>query len=266
MIIFGSRMYGKKNVVKGVGACPHCGAYTSHTSYDGRKFGHLYFIPLIPAGGAVRVMKECVKCKMGSHMPRGNVQVLYQRIEALMQPCILAAGEGRRKFTDPEHGDEVHGGSFLLDAVDLLYTAGHGGEIDQLIGLLDNDAARFEHAIASGAMFEIQGRAPEAYAQYEVALQAAPEDPLPALLMADFCTRAGKHEDALTLMERARSLDPDNVQILLAMATPLEMLGRFRELSALLDQAAAMAPGLEQDKGFTKLRKKIAKKAVKSER
>ncbi|XAL98528.1 tetratricopeptide repeat protein [Phycisphaeraceae bacterium D3-23] len=266
MIIFGSKMYGKKNVVAGVGSCPHCGAYVRHTSYDARKFGHVYFIPLIPAGGPVRVMKECTKCKMGSHIPLPQVQVLYARIESLMQPCILAASEGRRKFTDPEHGEELHGGSFLLESIDMLYTSGNAGEIGELIGLLDNDAARFEHAIARGAMHEIEGRAPEAYAQYEAAMQAAPNESLPCLLMADFCSRAGKHQDALTLLERALELEPDNVHIVLAMAGPLELMGRFEELSALLDKAVAMAPELERDKGFMKLRKKFAKKAAKSAR
>lgn len=212
MIIFGSRMYGKKNLVRGVGACGHCGVYGAHRSYEGRKFGHLYFIPLIPAGGAVRVMKECAACKMGQHMPVGKVASLYARIEALMQPCILAAGEGRRSFTDPESGEESHNGPFLLDAVDLMVTAGFGGEVPGILGLLDNDAARYEHQLATGAWHEIRGEAGAAVKAFTSAAQAAPDEPLPNLLLSEFFSRAGRHEDALYAIERAQRMLPEDVR------------------------------------------------------
>ncbi len=59
MIIFGSKMYGVRNVVRGFDECEHCECYAQHKSYSGRKWGHVYFIPLFPMGGRVRVLREC---------------------------------------------------------------------------------------------------------------------------------------------------------------------------------------------------------------
>jgi len=65
MIVFGSRMYFKKNVVKSFEECEHCGVYGKMISYKARKFGHIYFIPLIPMGKSSQVLRECKKCKRG---------------------------------------------------------------------------------------------------------------------------------------------------------------------------------------------------------
>ncbi len=265
MIIFGSKMYGTKNVVHGHGECPHCGVYGRHKSYDGRKWAHVYWIPIFPEGKPVRVMKECASCNMGSHVPQAMVGQLYQRIETLMEMCVVAAGEGSRVFDD-DQGVEVHNGPFLLEAVDLMYTAGYRGEVPGLIGLLDSEPSRYEHGIAGGAYAEIRGNDQDAYAQYQAAGDAAPDQPLPYLLMSAIQTRAGQPEPALQLLERAGELEPDNVQILLAKAGPLEALGRFQELTDVIDRAVQIAPELGQDKQFMKLRRKYSKKAAKAGR
>ena len=263
MIIYGSKMYGVKNVVKGTGACQHCGAYGPHKSYDGRKWGHLYFIPLIPSGGPMRVMKECASCGMGNHLPIAKVGELYASIEKLMQPCILAASEGAHVFED-EDGNETYTGPFLLDAIDLMYTAGYQGEIPELIGLLDNEVSRFEHGIASGAYQEIQGDTAGAITGYQNARDVAPDEPLPCMLLADFHGRAGRFEEQLEMLETAYELEPENPQLLLAQLGPLESLGRYQDVLAVMDRAEQMVPGLDRDKQYKKSRKKLEKKAAKA--
>ena len=263
MIIYGSKMYGTKNVVKGVGSCPHCGAYGKHKSYDGRKWGHLYFIPLIPSGGHVRVMKECASCNMGSHLPQAQVGELYANIEKLMQPCILAASEGAHRFDD-DQGNETFTGSFLLDAVDLMFTAGYRNEIPGLINLLDNEASRYEYGIASGAYQEIQGDAGGALAGYQAANDAAPGEALPYMLLADFNGRSGQNEEQLAMLDKAIELEPESPQLLLAKLGPLEQLGRYQDILAVMDRAEQMIPGLGQDKKYKKQRKKFEKKAAKA--
>jgi tetratricopeptide (TPR) repeat protein len=265
MIIYGSKMYGVKNVVKGTGSCQYCGAYGPHKSYDGRKWGHLYFIPLIPSGGPVRVMKECAKCSMGSHLPQEQVGRLYADIEKLMQPCILAASEGAHSFAD-DQGNELYTGSFLIDAIDLMFTAGYRSEIPELIHLLDNDVSRYEHGIASGAYQEIQGDADGALAAYQSANQADPDRALPYMLLADFYGRAGRSEDQLSMLEKAFTLEPENPQLLLAKTGPLEQLGRYQDILVVMEQAEQMIPGLADDKQYKKQRKKYEKKAAKAMR
>ena len=265
MLIYGSKMYGVKNVVNGVGHCDHCGMYGPHKSYDGRKWGHLYFIPLIPAGGPVRVMKECASCNMGSHIPQEQVGKLYADIEKLMQPCILAASEGSHSFED-EHGNETYTGPFLHNAVELMYTAGYHREIPELIGLLDNDVSRYEHGIASGAFREIQGDAAGAVVGYQMANHSAPDQPFPYLLLADFNGRAGRSEEQLVMLDKAIEFEPENPHLLLAKIDPLERLGRYQDILVVMEQAEAMIPGLAQDKQYNKQRKKFEKKAAKAMR
>ncbi|MEO0475998.1 MAG: hypothetical protein AAF085_08550 [Planctomycetota bacterium] len=263
MIIWGSKMYGVKNVVKGIGRCPHCGAYAPHKSYDGRKWGHLYFIPLIPSGGPVRVMKECASCNMGSHIPQEQVGKLYADIEKLMQPCILAASEGRHVFQD-EDGSEIDTGPFLLDAIDLIYTAGYQGEIPELINLLDSDASRYEHGIAQGAYAEIRGQADNALQSYLAANTADPDQPFPYMLLADCYGRAGRSEEQLAMLEKSRDFEPENPQLLLATIGPLERLARYQNILVVMEKAEQMVPELANDKQFKKQRKKYEKQAAKA--
>ena len=69
MIIYGSRMYFKKNLVRSFGECENCGRYGKRVSYQARKFGHIYFIPILPLGSNSQVLRECKSCSMGSHIP-----------------------------------------------------------------------------------------------------------------------------------------------------------------------------------------------------
>lgn len=263
MIIYGSKMYGVKNVVKGTGSCPHCGVYGPHKSYDGRKWGHLYFIPLIPSGGPVRVMKECASCSMGSHIPQAKIGELYANIEKHMQSCILAASEGAHQFED-DQGNETHTGPFLLDAIDLMFTAGYRSEIPELINLLDSELSRYEYGIAKGAYQEIQGDADGAMAGYEAAMQADPDQALPYMLLSDFYGRGGQAEQQLHMLKKSFELQPENAQLLLAQLGPLEALNRYQDMLAVMERAEQMIPGLDRDKQYKKKRKKIEKKAAKA--
>ena len=69
MIVYGSRMYFKKNVVNSFGECEHCGGFGKTTSYQARKFGHIYFIPLIPMGKSSQILRACKGCSMGAQIP-----------------------------------------------------------------------------------------------------------------------------------------------------------------------------------------------------
>jgi len=266
MIIYGSKMYGVKNVVKGFGQCPKCGKYGKNRSYDGRKWGHIYFIPLIPEGKPVRVMRECNSCKMGSHVSQPKVRSMYRQIEEMMGVCIESAAAGSSTFEDPIDEREVANDSFLLEAVDLLYHAGHASELPDLIALLDTQASRYEHAVACGAFAEITGKDQDAGQAYHAACDTKPDRPTPRLLLADVMMRLGNAEEALRQLEVAEQLVPEDVQLMLAKLGPLEALGRYSELADLLDRAFDLSPHLSRNKALVKLRKKYGKKASKQGR
>ena len=83
-------MYGKKNVVRGWGQCESCGKYGMNTSYNGRKWGHLYFIPLIPSGPHMRVIKECTKCSNGLQFPETDVPNILNNLRQTSDDAMAA--------------------------------------------------------------------------------------------------------------------------------------------------------------------------------
>lgn len=261
MIIYGSKMYGVKNVVWGFGACQHCGVYGKHKSYNGKKFGHLYFIPLIPMGGTVRVMQECVKCKMARHMPEQSVRPLYERIESLMGACVAAAELGEHTFSDGESPEPVETGAFLLDAIELMYVSGYHREVDDLVALFDSDAARYEHALARGVIKEMRSGKADAVEHFQQAIEAAPDQVLPYLLASDLSANTGNAQQSLDYLDQASEVRPGNIQILLARLGPLEKLQQWDAYCAQYDQCVQMEPGLAKEKKLAKLRKKYGKKA-----
>lgn len=61
-IIYGLRNYNRRNGRTVFGACENCHHIGFQTSYDVTNYFHIYWVPLIPAGGH-RVIEHCPKCK-----------------------------------------------------------------------------------------------------------------------------------------------------------------------------------------------------------
>lgn len=264
MIIYGSKMYGVKNVVYTHGVCDHCGHYVKQKSYDGRKFGHLYFIPLIPEGGRVRVLKECPKCNMGQHVPVDTVPGLYGEVERLLGVCFEAAAAGEHTFTDPKDNEQVDTGPFLAQAVEVLTITGHAADVPGIIKLLEDDGAAYEAAVAAGAYDDIQGRQEQAAAATQRAAEIAPDLPYPPAVLAEHARRRGDAQAWLDHLRHAHDLvGGQDVGLMLQMIDPLEALQRFDELVAVMEECVRLVPELGRDKKFMKLHKKYGKKADK---
>lgn len=264
MIIYGSRMYGAKNRIDGYGVCDHCGYYTQNKSYDGRKWAHVYFIPIFPLGGHVRVLRECGKCGMGSHMPVAAVAEVYGQLESLMQLAVAAASDGRHVVTPPGSQDEVHTGPLLTEAIVMLHGTGHGEDIPGVLELLKHDNAEYEHHVAASAWSDVRGKPDEARAMMQQAAAKQPDAPYPLVMLARFAARAGDAQGQLNYLQKCNDLlGGRDVTIMLEMIAPLETLQRFDELTALLDRCIAVVPELAHDKKFMKHHKKYAKKAQK---
>lgn len=264
MIIYGSRMYGKKNVVHSHGVCPHCSRHVKQKSYDGRKWGHLYFIPLIPSGGHVRVLKECGKCGMGQHIPQSAVHDMYQHIEATMPLVVEAAAADQRVCENADRSGEIATGPFVYDAIDVLVTTNHEDDVAGIFDLLEQSGAAYELALGRSAYAEVRGESHQAQTHMKEAQAAAPDEAMPLLKLAEYAGRSGDAAAQLGYLQEARTLTDDDPSVMLEMAGPLEALGRFDELVEVLDDCIAMVPELGKDKKFMKLRKKYSKKAMKA--
>lgn len=264
MIIFGSRMYGKKNVVKTHGVCAHCGTHTQQSSYDGRKWGHVYYIPLIPSSGPVRVLKECGGCGMGQHVPQAEAEQIYGRIETLIPACVEAAARGVHTFAHPESGEPVNTDPFIADAIEMLMITGHGEDVPGLVDLLSQDGAGYEAGVAASVQADVEGRTEAAVQGMQQARDAAPDEAFAPAQLAEYSRRLGRHEAQLGYLQETSDLvGGEDVGLMLEMAGPLEALGRFDELAELLETCVAKVPQLADDKTFKKLRKKVGKKAAK---
>ena len=205
LIVWGSRMYGVKNVVHSHGTCGECGAFGRQKSYDGRKWGHLYFIPLIPSGGHVRVLKECPSCSNGQHVPRDSVSELCMDIEQILEPCLEAAAQGEHAFEHPQGGEPVDTGPFLTQAVELLYVTGRASEVPGILRLFEGEDAVYEHQVGLSAFSELQGYATPAAEAMGKAMAAHPEESYPCLMLAQASARAGQHEAQLQHLEQANA-------------------------------------------------------------
>ena len=121
MIVYGSRMYFKRQVVKSWGSCQFCGNYGKQRSYQAMKFGHVYFIPIIPLGGRAQVLNECANCDMGSHIP---VKELEPRVESLKEQFMTWINEiqdGNTEITPEDQSEPLNIGVLLGGILEDLY-------------------------------------------------------------------------------------------------------------------------------------------------
>ncbi len=262
MIIYGSRMYGVKNKVYGHGTCDHCGEYVKHKSYDGRKWGHLYFIPIIPEGKPVRVLKECPKCDRGAHIKQDEIPSIRESLKETLQKCIQASATGAHKFED--EGEEVSTAALLASATTMLHAIGFGEEIPEMIRLLESVNAHYEKHCAEAQFKEIKGDPSGAAQSFEEAARLEPGEAYPIYCSAHLHLIGGNAEAALDCFQQCNKILNNDIGIMLEMAGPLEALKRYDELVDLLDQCIAIAPELNSDKKFMKHHKKMSKKAGRS--
>ena len=95
-------------------------------------------------------------------------------------------------------------------------------------------------AVAGALRLNEVGRA---MAMAETALSRGLEHPLLLHLMADREMGEGRHDAALPLLERARALAPDDVNILVALGQVLIVLAKAEPARAVLDEALRLRPG-----------------------
>ncbi len=262
MIIFGSRMYFRKNIVHTQGHCPKCERLVRQKSYDARKFGHVYFIPIFPCARPARVLQECARCGVGTHVPQTEVPALCSSIASVLELCVEAAERGQHHFDDSD-GDRCDTGTGLTSVLEMLTVLNCSEPIDSAMARLDQ--ASYEWHVAQAVLAELAGDLSLASTAMQDAARENPTDPFPIVRLADYAARSGKHADQLLLLDRATELaDPDEVAALkLQKLAPLEALQEFGQLFELMGQLIRDVPELAGDKKFAKERQKAEKRARK---
>ena len=259
MIVFGSRMYFRKNKVASHGKCEHCGRYGKQRNYDGRKFGHLYFIPLVPEGGRVRVVGECAKCGHGAHIPIESAEKMRESLVETAMQDLDRLQSGEMTYSDAEGTHSTV--ASLAGAIGMIYRLAGPEDAETLVSEVREGGNNGASDVIQGALRQSQGRAEEALQHFQQAERDMPDSPQPPYLRGSLLANLGRPAEACEALERASDLAPDDLGIKLERIdayTNAKQPGRAVDL---FEEVFAAAPGLAGDKQMVKLYRKACKKA-----
>ncbi len=259
MIIYGSRMYGRKNVVEGWGHCKHCGVYGRQTTYTGRKWGHIYFIPLIPEGPVSRVFQECCKCSYGSHIPEKNIADILGSLEKSIEKAMTALDCGEKDFKD--EGETSSCAGELTSAAQFYLWLGEQEKVDKIMSrLLDKDHY-YASFLVKGELMEFHGNLKCAADAYRDAANHEPEEDYPLLALGSTLLELGNAQNAIPVYEQALKITKDKLTILQIMLSIYQSLKDHVKTAEMYERCLSAAPELSNDKKFVKAYRKACKKA-----
>lgn len=265
MIIYGSRMYGVKNVVKSVGFCEHCGDYTTFKSYTGRRWGHLYFIPLIPESGHVHVLKECKTCDKGNHIPIDSVSTIIEACRKDIGEAVGALAKNKYVYSGKdERGNfiEIPCIDSIIASVDMLYNFGEKEDVGVLLCELQEKKMLYVFYIMNGIVLELEGKLDRALEEFKKAFENNPDNNISAYrLMGNTLFLMGKLHDALEYYEKMLKMTDDKLDIYLNLLNVFGGLKNHLALAETFEKCFEESKELAKDKKFVKQYKKACKKA-----
>jgi len=261
MIIFGSRMYGKRDVLKGWGRCDECGHNGQLSNYNARKWGHIYYIPLIPSGPHVRVVKECPKCNRGFHIPEADVEETVLEMRRAADAAIEALAAGASQFNrdgSPEPEDCL---GAIVGPVELLLCLGGREHAEHITRRLEEKQRGYEQQLVTAAVCEFDGDPRAAAGAYETAARLEDRDRTPLLLAGEMWFAGGELDRALEAYRRASTLDPHDLDALQGMIDVYTAQDDHWQVSEIYERAFSVVPALRNEKKVMKAYKKSCKKA-----
>ena len=255
-------MVGRGNPVTSYGRCDHCGQYGAQANYDGRKWGTLYFVPLIPMGGHVRVLSECGKCKRGAHVPRVQLDQIAEATVEQAFAAIDRLGKGEVQYANDD-GSQGHAAGDLAGALGTIYRTKGPAEAKQMMNEA-RDAASGQPAaldVAEGVLNEAEGDVETALAFYGQAASASEGDAMPLYLRASLLRSMGRGDEAVEAYHKLVEAAPQDVGVRLELVDLLTALNRHGEAVDQFEATFSMVPELRGEKKFVKLYRKACKKA-----
>ncbi len=259
MIVFGTRMYGKKNIVNGWGFCDNCGVYGKNKSYDGRKWGHLYFIPLIPEGPRVRVLKECKKCSHGLHIPVNEILNIHSNLHDATTNALDALIAGRNEYSD--NGTNLSATSSLVDSVEMLLCLQSDSHLLSIISALRENGLMYQYYLLEGESLEFHGKLDEAMAAYQQAVQSDRSGHHALMSLGSIYLKKKDHQNARDNYERALKLTNDRFPVLQVLLNIYTTLKDHTRLAQTYEECFSIFPELADDKKIFKAYKKACNKA-----
>jgi tetratricopeptide (TPR) repeat protein len=259
MIIWGSRMYGRRQRGGGYGSCDHCGVFGPQKDYTARKWGHLYFVPLIPLGGHVRVIGECGKCGHGAHLPVADAEQAHAAAFAAGSEAADKIDAGEAVFQD-EAGKQRHA---ALDVIAAAMAVGSLGDEEGASELLNRARAgdAVGEAFVAAALHTHAGGLPLAIEAYDDLLAVDPDNFYASLLRADALDKAGCRDEATAAFKQLAATNPELPELQGRLIDLYVAAKRWPEAANQMEQAFAAHPELREQPQLQKLYKKACKKA-----
>ena len=261
MLIYGSRMYFKKNTVKTFGECDHCGAYGKLTSYQARKFGHLYFIPILPLGAHSQVLRECRQCEIGTHLSMTDLEPVVASLGDQFKSWILAIQEGETELIQDGETEPVNIGHLIAGILDDLYCLKEIESVESISTILTSSNLNYENEVVMGCWNEIQGDLENAKNHFQSAHQSRPEELLPLYKLGSVAAKAGKVQEAEAAFEKFSKLAPEDITPYIELAGLYEGKKDFAGIVRTYDMIYTLNPDVLPDKGMKKVYKKACKKS-----
>ena len=261
MLIYGSRMYFKKNLVRSFGECEHCGRYGKRVSYRARKFGHIYFIPLIPLGSHSQVLRECKSCSMGSHIPTGQLEPMIDSLSDQFKSWIMELTDGKTEIELEPDQPPTNIGLLITGILDDLYCLNEIENVDSITNLLDANNLPYERDLVMGRWFEIQGDLDQARLAFQAAVKTRPNDGAAVFQLGLIEILRGDTPAAEEAFNRYLQIYPNDHSPHLELLGLYESQKDYAKLVPCLDILFQCIPQLLEQKKLKKLYKKSLKKS-----
>jgi len=258
MIIYGSKMYGEKNLIRSRGRCEACGSITAQESYDARKWGHIYFIPIFPMGDKVRVLRECISCNRGNHIEQTRVPDLLDNIHDNLEQAVAVLGNGESQMQ--LGGKTVDALAVVGGNVKDLYCLGGAEEVDLLLEKLRALENKKPLLLAEARLAQVKGELKLADARYQ---ELCDMDPDPWLRFQYATHLYESHRPKLCIpvaeeLEQELLTDMNLKQLLLDCYEAIE---QWSKLAITYESCFLIVPELKENKKVFKAYKKACKKA-----
>jgi tetratricopeptide (TPR) repeat protein len=261
MLIYGSRMYFKKNVVRSFGQCEHCGGYTKKRSYQARKFGHLYFIPILPLGSHSQVLRECKSCNMGAHIPSQQLEPMIDSLSDQFKSWIVAITEGETEIRVEPDSPPTNAGVLIAGILDDLYCLKEIENVESITAVLDVNNLTYERDVVMGRWFELQGDLDQASNAFQAATRARPRDGVAYYQLGLVEVMRGDTPAAEEAFQQYSRIHPEDHSAQLELLGLYETNRDYEKLVPTFDYLFEHIPELLEQKRFKKLYKKACKKS-----
>jgi hypothetical protein len=230
----------------------------AQNSYDGRKWGHLYFIPIIPDGRRVRVLRECKSCQKGFHIPLETLPGIVESIQKTLIDAVVAIGAKENEMTVNGHSLSVV--SVLGANISDAYCLGGESEVRLLLENLKSIKADKELLLAEAKAAEVRGDLKNAEAKFgELATRST--HPVILYQAARFFQDQARIPEAIALGERVESMLPADLNVKQLLIDGYTAQKEWTKLALTYENCFLLAPELKQQKPIAKAYQKACKKA-----